>query len=166
MKKLFRAFLSPYTSVFGSIVVYPRSRKDLSFLKNLSNLNYLFVSFFIRFSMISGQCPDPIETVACSFQGLCYIDSLFRAFLSFNVALLGDISHRPSGDISHGVSRISRCRKATYHCAKSILDNHASIKSLYLRLKHSFVLAPRCFCAFGGLKWTRTTDLVLIRHAL
>ena len=76
MKKLFH-FFSPYTSVFGSIVVYPRSRKDLSFLKNLSNLNYLFVSFFIRFSMISGQCPDPIETVACSFRGLCYIDSLF-----------------------------------------------------------------------------------------
>ena len=98
MKKLFPLF-SPYTFVFGSIVVYPRSRKDhfkryLSYafevfppsyarfsnvfsLIFLSNLNYLFVSFFIRFSMISGQCPDPIETVACSFQGLCYIDSLF-----------------------------------------------------------------------------------------
>ena len=51
MKKLIPLFFALRLSAFGSIVVYPRSRKDLSFLKNLSNLNYLFVSFFIRFSM-------------------------------------------------------------------------------------------------------------------
>ena len=27
-------------------------------------------------------------------------------------------------------------------------------------------LSSQAFACFGGLKWTRTTDLVLIRHAL
>ena len=49
-EKAFSLF-SPYTFVFGSIVVYPRSRKDLHLWKIFLISNYLFVSFFIRFSM-------------------------------------------------------------------------------------------------------------------
>ena len=76
MKKLFPLFFALHFRVRLDCSLPEISERP--FQKNLSsNLNYLFVSFFIRFSMISGQCPDPIETVACSFQGLCYIDSLF-----------------------------------------------------------------------------------------
>ena len=73
-EKAFSLF-SPYTSVFGSIVVYPRSWKDLSLQKIFLISYYLFVSFFIRFSMIFGLCPVSSETVPRLFR-------LYRLILS------------------------------------------------------------------------------------
>ena len=41
MKKLFRAFLSPYTSVFGSIVVYPRFSEKPSYSEFFSLISII-----------------------------------------------------------------------------------------------------------------------------
>ena len=175
--------------MFGSIVVYPRSRKDhfkryLSYafevfpptyarfsnvfsLIFLSNLNYLFVSFFIRFSMIfaGGRSPPPKKYFLLLF-GFPFIDSSFRMFLP----LLRAIRQRSSKSVSLFGVRVFRPYWLPALPAGGLrTSSHAPLLVLIRfveALGASLVRHLRELRSLGGLKWTRTTDLVLIRHAL